>query len=128
MLDELSKSAPQASVILLFIGLATTSIVAVIVRALQEWQVRREWPMLTFLGMNIGQFIVFVIMLRSEATIESVSVAQFLAWLGIYIFFTASVLGYLWQVIEVQSLKWRIRKFMAEEPASASVEKAIEKP
>ena len=87
----MSPYALQISFLLVFIGLAVTSILAVIVRALQEWQVREEWPMLTFLVMNIFQAIVFILLVFSNAVHPIIARETILpyilfAWIGVFIF------------------------------------------
>ena len=46
---------------LVFIALAATSLAAIIVRLLMYWQVRSDWKMLVFAGMNLAQLATFAL-------------------------------------------------------------------
>lgn len=97
---------------LVFILLAATSLTAIIVRLLMYWQVRRDWQMLAFAGMNLAQFATFALIALSNASVKILDRAEvrtfiFVGWVAILLTFDIAVLGYLWQVIKVNRAKLR---------------------
>lgn len=106
---------------LVFIALAATSVAAIITRLLMYWQVRSDWQMLAFAGMNVAQFATFALIALSNAAVKILDRAEvrvwiFVGWAAVLLTFNVAVLGYLWQVITVNRAKLKLLKKEKPQP------------